>query len=146
MDEHEKEPVGYGNPPRQHRFSSENQPAGRGRKKGARGVRTELRKLLNTKVPIKVDGVRAKRPPLPIMLFEMMKEALEGNRRSRTQFLDLVMRVLGNEDWQEGNQRLSAEAEGTLARYVADYLAEQAAPDPDDPQNPSHDGGSDDEA
>lgn len=70
-------------PPIEHRFSSENQPATRGRKKGSKNLKTILRDLLAAQ---DVDGEWAN----PIAKKLLQKAFNEGNYKAIVEIIDRI--------------------------------------------------------
>ena len=128
-DDNEDEKVGYCRPPKRTRFSKDNQPARRGRKAGAHGIKTVLKALWSRKVGIKIDGVPTKKFPLPTVFDVQLQQALKGEDRSFLALIELTLRTLGPDDLNETTRRLgladAADLDAFLEAYVADRKAAQ---------------------
>lgn len=128
-DNNEEDKIGYCRPPKHTRFTSENQPVRRGRKAGARGIKTELKALWGRKVGVKIDGVPTKQFPLRTVFDVQLQQALKGKERSFANLMELTLRTIGADDLDESARRLgvadAADLDAFLEAYVADRQAAQ---------------------
>jgi hypothetical protein len=74
--------VGYGRPPRTHRFKPGESGNLKGRPKGAKNEATILRNLLNRKIEMRQDGKLRKISLLEAMLLRFAEDALKGNPKA----------------------------------------------------------------
>jgi hypothetical protein len=130
--DNDEDRVGYARPPKRTQFSSNHQPTRRGRKLGARGVKTELKALLGKRVTVKIDGVATKRLPLPTLLEVQLHQALKGKERSAAYLVELILRILGSDDLGEAAKHLGPSDETEFNAFLDNYLADRAAMQPDD--------------
>lgn len=74
--------VGYGRPPRSHRFKAGQSGNPKGRPKGAKSEATILTELLNRKISIRQDGKVRKITILEGILHKLAEDSLKGNTKS----------------------------------------------------------------
>lgn len=81
--------VGYGKPPRAHRFKKGQSGNPKGRPKGAKGLKTIARKLLTEKVSVRTGGGLKRMNKMEAMLHKLAEQAFAGNLRAITLLLNL---------------------------------------------------------
>ena len=112
--------VGYGRPPKRHRFKPGQSGNPAGRKRGARGVKSQLREQLNELVEISQNGKTRKVPVKTVVLKSLIAKAAKGDWRAADRVLQYMIQVEGLEDEREGSQRLSAADEQILDRLLGE--------------------------
>lgn len=80
--------VGYGRPPRAHRFKPGRSGNPKGRPKGAKNEETILNNLLNRRIEIREAGRTRKITVLEAMLLKFAEEALKGDPKAATFLLN----------------------------------------------------------
>lgn len=119
--------VGYKKPPSHTQFKKGRSGNPKGRPKSARGLKTDLRAELITKMKIRMNGEDVSGTKQQLMLRTLSARAASGDVQATRILIDLVMQVFGPEDHVTGPKRLS-----TLDQQVLDQLlARTAAPVPD---------------
>ena len=114
--------VGYGKPPKKHRFRKGTSGNAKGRPKGARGLRTELREELFEKVTITEGGRQRKVSKLRLTLKSLTAKAAKGDVRAADRLLRLIMEVLGIDDERDVKKALSASDEAILNQFMGDFI------------------------
>lgn len=84
----ESERVGYGQPPKQHRFKKGVSGNPRGRRKGVKNEATMLREILQRKIWIQVNGKRRMVPVMQAMLLRFVDAGLQGDTKAATFLLN----------------------------------------------------------
>lgn len=117
--------VGYGKPPRHTRWKKGQSGNPKGRPKGARGLKTDLRAELISRMEIRMNGERVSGTKQQLMLRTLTARAASGDVRATRILIDLVMQVFGPEDHGEGAKRLSR-----IDQQILDELLARAADPP----------------
>ena len=82
--------VGYGNPPQHTRFKRGQSGNPKGRPKGVRNFKTDLRAMLDTPVKLTRDGKRRKVSTQQAVLLRLQEKALRGDGRALDRLLALA--------------------------------------------------------
>jgi hypothetical protein len=76
------ETVGYGRPPREHRFQPGQSGNPRGRPKGSRNVATIIAEVLSRRIRTKIDGQPQRILPTEALVHVVLRKALAGDRHA----------------------------------------------------------------
>jgi hypothetical protein len=117
------EAVGYGRPPRHTRWKKGQSGNPSGRPKGARGLKTDLRAELISRMEISMNGKRVSGTKQQLMLRTLSARAAAGDVRATRILIDLVLQVFGPEDEERGPKLLSR-----TDQQILDELLGRAAP------------------
>lgn len=80
--------MGYADPPKEHQFSSENQPEKRGRPVGSKSMSTILREMLDEEIEVNIDGEKTKKKFADIIVRKLVKKAHDGDLRAIQEIFD----------------------------------------------------------
>lgn len=90
-------PVGYKRPPAEHQFEKGKKPPGSGRKKGSKNYAALVRELMESRVPVTIDGRRRMTPVKKALLLRGISRALNGNVNDIVRIFELVARLAPQE-------------------------------------------------
>jgi hypothetical protein len=99
--------VGYGKPPRANQFQPGKSGNPRGRPKGAKGLKSELRAELDEFVTITVDGKSKRIRKRRLVIKALAAKAAKGNVQAADKLLSLVIQAEGFEDERPTRKPLS---------------------------------------
>jgi hypothetical protein len=125
--------VGYGKPPLHTRFKPGRSGNPKGRPKNARGLKTDLRAELVSKMKIRMNGEDVSGTKQQLMLRTLTTRAASGDVSATRILIDLVMQVFGPEDHTTGPKRLS-----TLDQQILDQLLSRQSPAASEPPVPDN--------
>jgi hypothetical protein len=113
--------VGYGKPPREHRFKPGQSGNPKGRPKGAKSEATILNELLRRKIAVREDGRSRKITVLEAILLRFTEDSLKGNTKSAQFLLNRHNALTTNEPQrpelsEDDNEILAAFAERILVQ------------------------------
>lgn len=126
--------VGYGKPPREHRFRAGQSGNPKGRKKGARGLKTDLQAELEARMTIRINNEPVSETRQRLLLRALSSRAAAGDVRAAAILIPIIIQVLGVEDRGGDRRGLSPLDQSILDEMmqslgVGPANAEQAAAD-----------------
>lgn len=124
-----EETIGYGRPPRHTRWKKGQSGNPSGRPKGARGLKTDLRAELITRMEISMNGKRVSGTRQQLMLRTLSARAAAGDVRAARILIDLVLQVFGPEDEGSGTKQLSRTDQQILDELLGRGGARAGHPD-----------------
>lgn len=110
--------VGYGKPPKKHQFQKGQSGNPKGRKKGARGLKTDLQAELVSKMTIQINGKAITATKQRLMLKTLTARAAAGDTRSTDKLVDIIAKVIGVEDSNADASRLSKQDEALFKQLI----------------------------
>lgn len=136
----EPQKVGYGNPPVPTRFQPGKSGNPRGRPKGARGLRAELKAELDEFVTVEVNGKKKRIRKRRLVIKALAAQAAKGNVSAADKLLALVIQAEGFEDQRPDKQKLSDTDLKILERFMTGAAPSKtevtAKPEPGYDNNP----------
>lgn len=129
-DEGDQDEVGYGRPPKKHQFKKGRSGNPKGRPKGARGLKTDLKAELTSLVAITENGKTKKITKQQVVLKSLVAKAAKGDTKAASQVLTMVIQILGIEDERTGRTDLTPSELDMLDSYLAGDLITADASDP----------------
>ena len=123
--------IGYGKPPKHSRFKKGQSGNRKGRPKGSRNFRTDVKKTLNEPVRLTKDGKRKSVSTQHAALMRLREKALSGDARSLDRLLELA-RNYNDEEFAEAASALSATDQEILDAFKRRVRGEPAASWADD--------------
>lgn len=133
------EKVGYGNPPIPTRFQPGKSGNPRGRPKGAKGLRAELKAELDEFVTVEANGKKKRIRKRRLIIKALAAKAAKGDVRAADKLLALVIQAEGFEDQRPDKQKLSDTDLKIIERFMqgeASGTEKAAEPDATDDSNP----------
>ncbi len=140
--------VGYGRPPKRHRFPKGKSGNPRGRPKGSKNLKTELIEEFQEKIEVREDGKARRLSKQRAMIKRHVANAMTGNERSFAKVIDLYLRVadaneksddaddlINDQEWdvlKELEKRFRRRLEGDQGHRVSNSATDAG---PDDPNN-----------
>lgn len=109
---------GYANPPRHSQFKPGQSGNPRGRPRGAKGLRAELKDELNEFVTVTTDGKPKRIRKRRLIIKALAAKAAKGNVAAADKLLSLVIQAEGFEDQRQGRKLLSDSDMLILDRFL----------------------------
>ncbi|WP_299076680.1 DUF5681 domain-containing protein [uncultured Ruegeria sp.] len=111
--------VGYRKPPKHSQFKKGKSGNPKGRLKGARGFKTDLRAELSERVTISENGRQRTLTKQRLLVKQLAASAVKGDVRAISKLADLAVSLLGPEDEaQQSVNTLSTEDDAILQSYL----------------------------
>lgn len=129
--------VGYGRPPKATQFQKGRSGNQRGRPKGKRGLKSDLRAELTAMVEITENGRKMTLSKQRVIVKQLVARAAKGDLRAIDKLSALVMGVFGPEDETPPEARgLASDDAAIIAAFEARRKEKN-----DNPQKPAQEGG-----
>ena len=113
--------VGYRKPPRHSQFKPGQSGNPRGRKKGSRGLKTDLHAELNRIIEVKVGKYEFKGTTQQLTLRTLALLAANGNLKASGQLVPLVLTLFGAEDRNADKRTLSPHDQAVLDNFLTAF-------------------------
>ncbi len=138
-DDTEDYEVGYGRPPKPNQFVKGQSGNPKGRKRGARGLKTDLKAELNSRVAVTENGKTKNLTKQQLVLKAMVAKAAKGDTKAASQVLSMTMQMFGIEDQRGAKADLSYSELAILESYLGGDvsslgLSDQSPNEPPEPQ------------
>ncbi len=112
--------VGYGKPPKHAQFKPGQSGNPKGRPRGARGLKTDLKAELNQRVTITENGRPRKLTKQQLMVKQLTAKAVKGEMKAISKLSELVITLLGPDDEiPVSKTKLAPEDEAILQGFLA---------------------------
>lgn len=86
--------VGYGKPPKATQFKKGKSGNPKGKPKGHKNFKTDLKEALDTKISVRIDGREKKMTKQRAFIESLVGQSLQGNDRARGHLLSTIVRFL----------------------------------------------------
>lgn len=116
--------IGYRKPPRHSQFKPGQSGNPRGRKKGSRGLKTDLDAELKRVVEVKVGNYRFKGTTQQLTLRTLALLAANGNLKASAQLVPMILTVFGTEDRGAEKRTLSPQDQAALDNFLTAFGGE----------------------
>lgn len=113
------EDVGYCKPPKKNRFRKGKSGNPKGRPKRAKGLKSDLKEELASRITVKIAGKEHTGTKQRLMLNAITLRAATGDTRAAEKLFNLILAVLGVEDEDAQSERLSKRDEALLEQFLS---------------------------
>lgn len=128
--------VGYGKPPRHSRWPKGVSGNPKGRKKGSRGLKTDLDAELKQTVEIRINGRKVKGTTQRMMIRTLAIRGASGDVRAGKLLLDLILQIFGPGDRGGEAEQLSDIDRQLLDQLLSDVTTGKAEDSPNGRDTP----------
>ena len=126
--EDDNDNVGYCKPPKKHWFKPGQSGNPRGRKKGSRGLKTDLKAELNSRVTITENGKTRSLTKQQVIIKSLATKAAKGDVKAANSIVALTIQMHGIEDERVGKSQVSAADLAVLEDYMASVSGSSERP------------------
>ena len=133
--------VGYRKPPRHSQFKPGQSGNPRGRKKGSRGLKSDLAAELEAKQTIQINKQPITNTRQRLLIMTLATRAAAGDLKAASVLLPLIVQVLGIEDRGSDRRKLSAQDQAILDELLcgeATPVTREADPASDEAEEPDN--------
>lgn len=123
--------IGYGRPPKHSRFPPGVSGNPAGKKKGKRGLKTDLAAELDATQAITINGRRIKGRRQKLMIETLAMRAAAGDLKAAQMLIPLIVQAFGFEDRNTAKDALSAHDQALLDQLLADDERDDEGPPAD---------------
>lgn len=117
---HDDNKPGYCRPPRHTRFRAGQSGNPKGRPRGAKGLRAELKAELDERISITSDGKTRRLSKRRLIIKALAAKAAKGDVRAADKLLSLVIQAEGFEELRGPTMSLGSDEAGVLDAWLAD--------------------------
>lgn len=124
--------VGYKKPPKRSQFKPGQSGNPKGKPKGAKGLKTDLREEMAERVTINENGKRIKVTKQRLMIKALAQKAAKGDVKAAAQLVSLTIQSFGLEDRRDGKSQLSKHDSALLAGFEEHLSGDGTGPGNDE--------------
>ncbi|MEO9462356.1 MAG: DUF5681 domain-containing protein [Marinomonas sp.] len=117
----DNEGIGYGKPPKKHQFKKGQSGNPKGRKKGSRGLKTDLQAELASMMTIQMNGTQVTATKQLLMMKTLSARAASGDIRAADKLVDLIIKIIDVEDRNADTSKLSAQDSALLEQLIGTH-------------------------
>ena len=120
--------IGYRKPPVHSRFRPGQSGNPRGRRKGVRNIKTDVKRTLRMPLTVTEGGRKRKRSTQEAALMVLREKALRGDTRALNSLIELALRFNNDSTDTQQARALGADDKAILAAFVTEHAAATALP------------------
>lgn len=121
-------PIGYGSPPTHTKWTKGQSGNPSGRKKGSRNLATDLAEELAASVQVTEGGKRVRMSKQRALVKSLIAGALNGNARSASELLRLIVRQVPPDPNEARDAPISADDEAMVAAFLTRHAGKGGQP------------------
>ena len=114
--------VGYGKPPKAGQFKPGQSGNKKGRPKGSKNLKTDLKDVLGETITVTVNHKQKKITKQKAMLLSAVAKAVKGDMKATNTLISLILKILPEDLEAEELDQLSETDQKILEQFAADVL------------------------
>ncbi len=113
----EEEDIGYGKPPREHRFKKGQSGNPKGRPRGTKNLKTDLTEELSERISVREGQVQRKISKQRAVVKSLLNNAIKGDGRAQATLFSIMARLIGQEDERNDAATITEDEASILAHF-----------------------------
>ncbi|MDP6717505.1 MAG: DUF5681 domain-containing protein [Pirellulaceae bacterium] len=126
--------VGYRNPPKRTRFKKGQSGNPKGRPKGTRNLKTDLRDELDTKISVREGNRQIKVSKQQALVKSQLAKAIKGDTKAAAMVINAIFRLFETEPFDESDASLTADERAIVETIQQRLQKQDPRPENVDPQ------------
>lgn len=114
--------VGYGKPPKAHQFKPGHSGNKKGRPKGSKGLKTDLKDVLQETLPLTINGKKQHVTKQKAMVMATITKAIKGDTKATNVVVGMILKLLPDELQDTGADELSKTDQEILEQFAETIL------------------------
>ncbi|MBM3505519.1 MAG: hypothetical protein FJX65_16840 [Alphaproteobacteria bacterium] len=109
--------VGYGKPPREHRFKKGQSGNPKGRPRGTKNLKTDLAEELSERISVREGPIQRKISKQRAVVKSLLNNAIKGDGRAQVTLFNIMARLMGPENEKMEAATLNEDEAAILAHF-----------------------------